>query len=143
MNRPAQTFLLAALFFAATTVSAQEALKSTEEEYYDFLALQGITQRPTLNYRTLSDSVWSIGTETTTFTDEDGNEQTAEVPLAHPWQHNNLGNMRTLWQPHAASENGYLRGVPQGVFLKIYGPEWYNSFNTAAPYGQNDGALWQ
>ena len=144
MNKFARTaFLLTALFFAATTVSAQEALKSTEEEYYDFLALQGITQRPTLNYRTLSDSVWSIGTETKTFTDEDGNEQTAEVPLAHPWQHNNLGKMRTLWQPQTASENGYLRGVPQGVFLKIYGPEWYNSFNTAAPYGQNDGALWQ
>ena len=138
-----KAFLLAALFFAATAVSAQEALKSTEEEYYDFLALQGITQRPTLNYRTLSDSVWSIGTETKTFTDEDGNEQTVEEPLAHPWQHNNLGKMRTLWQPQTASENGYLRGVPQGVFLKIYGPEWYNSFNTAAPYGQNDGALWQ
>ncbi|MDE5613408.1 MAG: hypothetical protein K2I74_02020, partial [Treponemataceae bacterium] len=143
MKRLAQVFLLAALFFAATTVSAQEALKSTEEEYYDFLALQGITFRPTLNYRTLSDSVWSIGTETKTVTDEDGNEQTVEEPLAHPWQHNNLGNMRTLWQPHTASENGYLRGVPQGVFLKTYGPEWYNSFNTAAPYGQNDGALWQ
>lgn len=144
MNASIQkAFLLAALFFAATTVSAQEALKSTEEEYYDFLALQGITQRPTLNYRTLSDSVWSIGTETKTFTDEDGNEQTVEEPLAHPWQQNNLGNMRTLWQPQELSKNGYLRGVPQGVFLKIYGPEWYNSFNTAAPYGQNDGALWQ
>ena len=144
MNKFVQkVFLLAALFFAATTVSAQEALKSTEEEYYDFLALQGITQRPTLNYRTLSDSVWSIGTETTNFTDEDGHEQTAEVPLAHPWQQNNLGKTRTLWQPQELSKNGYLRGVPQGVFLKIYGPEWYNSFNTAAPYGQNDGALWQ
>ena len=144
MNKFARTaFLLAALFFAATTVSAQEALKSTEEEYYDFLALQGITFRPTLNYRTLSDSVWSIGTETKTVTDEDGNEQTVEEPLAHPWQYNNLGKMRTLWQPQELSKNGYLRGVPQGVFLKIYGPEWYNSFNTAAPYGQNDGALWQ
>ena len=144
MNASIQkAFLLAALFFAATMVSAQEALKSTEEEYYDFLALQGITFRPTLNYRTLSDSVWSIGTETKTVTDEDGNEQTVEEPLAHPWQYNNLGKMRTLWQPQELSKNGYLRGVPQGVFLKIYGPEWYNSFNTAAPYGQNDGALWQ
>ena len=144
MNKFVQkVFLLAALFFAVTMVSAQEALKSTEEEYYDFLALQGITFRPTLNYRTLSDSVWSIGTETKTVTDEDGNEQTVEEPLAHPWQHNNLGKMRTLWQPQELSINGYLRGIPQGVFLKIYGPEWYNSFNTAAPYGQNDGALWQ
>lgn len=144
MNASVQkAFLLTALFLAATTISAQEALKSAEEEYYDFLSLQGITQRPTLNYRTLSDSVWNIGTETKTVTDEDGNEQTVEEPLFHPWQNNNLGTRRTLWRPQALSENGYLRGVPQGVFLKIYGPEWYNSFNTAAPYGQNDGALWQ
>ena len=34
---------------------AQEALKSVEEEYYDFLALQGYTERHALNYRTLSD----------------------------------------------------------------------------------------
>lgn len=137
--------IVVALFFALYSICifSQEALKSLEEEYYDFLALHGTIERPTLNYRTLSDSVWSIGTETKTFTDENGNEQTVEELLSHPWQNNNLGKMRTLWQPQALSENGYLRGVPQGVFLKIYGPEWYNSFNTAAPYGQNDGALWQ
>lgn len=134
----------AALFFLLTgTLFSQEALKSTEEEYYDFLSLQGITSRPSLNYRTLSDSVWNIGTETKTVTDEDGTETTEEQPLSHPWQSNNLGRLRALWQPEEPSKNGYLRGVPQGVFLKWYGPEWYNSFNTASPYGQNDGALWQ
>lgn len=134
----------AALFFLLTgTLFSQEALKSTEEEYYDFLSLQGITSRPSLNYRTLSDSVWNIGTETKTVTDEDGTETTEEQPLSHPWQGNNLGRLRALWQPEEPSKNGYLRGVPQGVFLKWYGPEWYNSFNTASPYGQNDGALWQ
>lgn len=134
----------AALFFLLTgTLFSQEALKSTEEEYYDFLSLQGITSRPSLNYRTLSDSVWNIGTETKTVTDEDGTETTEEQPLFHPWQGNNLGRRRALWQPEEPSKNGYLRGVPQGVFLKWYGPEWYNSFNTASPYGQNDGALWQ
>lgn len=134
----------AALFFLLTgTLFSQEALKSTEEEYYDFLSLQGITSRPSLNYRTLSDSVWNIGTETKTVTDEDGTETTEEQPLFHPWQGNNLGRLRALWQPEEPSKNGYLRGVPQGVFLKWYGPEWYNSFNTASPYGQNDGALWQ
>lgn len=134
----------AALFFLLTgTLFSQEALKSTEEEYYDFLSLQGITSRPSLNYRTLSDSVWNIGTETKTVTDEDGTETTEEQPLFHPWQGNNLGRLRVLWQPEEPSKNGYLRGVPQGVFLKWYGPEWYNSFNTASPYGQNDGALWQ
>ena len=41
-----------------TKVTAQEALKSTEEEYYDFLSLTGTVVRPTLGYRTLSDSRW-------------------------------------------------------------------------------------
>jgi hypothetical protein len=90
-------------------VSAQEAIKSFEEEYYDFLALQGVTKRPYLNYRTLSDSVWIIN-------------------APHPWQERNLGINRQL---------------SNDIALRIYGPELYASFNTAAPYGQNDGALWQ
>ena len=144
MNKFAQkVFLLSALFFTVKLISAQEALKSVEEEYYDFLSLQGITQRPTLNYRTLSDSVWNIGTVTNTVADEDDDEQVVEEPFDHPWKNNNLGKRRTLWQPRELSENGYLRGTPQGVFLKIYGPDWFNSFNSGVPYGQNDGALWQ
>lgn len=90
---------------------AQEALKSAEEEYYDFLALQGLTQRPSLNYRTLSDSVWTI--------DED-------VP--HLWQNQKLGTVYQLF--------GDFR-------MRVYGPELFMSVNTAAPYGQNDGVLWQ
>jgi hypothetical protein len=27
--------------------------------------------------------------------------------------------------------------------MNIFGPELFTSYNTAAPYGQNDGALWQ
>jgi hypothetical protein len=90
---------------------AQESLKSIEEEYYDFLALQGLTERPTLNYRTFSDSLWTV--------DEDA---------AHPWQDNNLGAWRNLF--------GNFR-------MRVYGPELFMSGNTAAPYGQNDGVLWQ
>jgi hypothetical protein len=89
----------------------QEALLSHTEQYYDFLALQGLTTRPTLNYRTLSDSVWSL--------DED----------AGLWQGQNLGAARSF-------SDGRLK-------IKIYGPELFASENTAAPYGQNDGALWQ
>lgn len=48
------------LFLGMGFLHAQEALKSLEEEYYDFLFLQGLTERPTLGYRTLSDSVWSV-----------------------------------------------------------------------------------
>jgi len=98
-------------FFLPVLLPAQEALKSFEEEYYDFLALQGLTERPTLNYRTLSDSVWKI--------DEEAN---------HPWQENNLGIFHPLF--------GDFR-------MRIYGPELFMSYNTAAPYGQNDGLLWQ
>ena len=93
------------------TLSAQEALKSVEEEYYDFLSLQGLAERPALNYRTLSDSVWAV-------------DETAE----HPWKGINLGTFHSL--------SGDFR-------LRAYGPELFMSGNTAAPYGQNDGVLWQ
>lgn len=126
------------LFLTVTVLTyasfSQEALKSTEEEYYDFLSIQGITIRPSLNYRTLSDSEWN-------FTEKE--ETAGGTELSHPWQNNNLGSKRTLWQPQEQSESFYLKGVSQGIFVKPYGPEWYNSYNTAAPYGQNDGALWQ
>lgn len=138
---------------------AQEALKSTEEEYYDFLSLIGITERPTLNYRTLSDSEWTIKNESinqnlqediskTIQKDETINAETdsnadSEKTLLHPWQNNNLGTKRTLFEPEQKSENWFAKGINQNIKLKIYGPEWFNSYNTAAPYGQNDGALWQ
>ena len=102
------------LFFSLlipSIISAQEALKSTEEEYYDFLALQGLITRPALNYRTLSDSVWIV--------DRDA---------SHIWQKQNLLIVRHLF--------GDFR-------LRVYGPELFMSGNTAAPYGQNDGVLWQ
>ena len=110
------------------SIFSQEALKSTEEEYYDFLALQGITKRPYLNYRTLSDSDWTFiddGTDT-----EENAVADKNIDTAHVWQNNYLGKRRFI--------NGNKK-----LAWKIYGPEWYNSFNTAAPYGQNDGALWQ
>jgi len=99
------------IFILPFALPSQEALKSIEEEYYDFLALQGLTKRPTLNYRTLSDSSWEI--------DEEAN---------HPWQDNNLGVFHHLF--------GDFR-------MRVYGPELFMSGNTAAPYGQNDGLLWQ
>jgi len=105
-------FVFPVLFLLLTVfLPAQEALKSIEEEYYDFLALQGLTERPALNYRTLSDSKWNI--------DEDAE---------HPWHGQNLGTFYSLF--------GDFR-------LRVYGPELYMSANTAAPYGQNDGVLWQ
>lgn len=104
---------------------AQEALKSTEEEYYDFLSLTGAAERPTLNYRTLSDSEWQVTNEN------------------HLWKDNNLGTKRTLYESDTTETNWFTAGIDRSVKLKLYGPEWFNSYNTKAPYGQNDGALWQ
>lgn len=94
-----------------SALPAHEALKSVEEEYYDFLALQGLIIRPTLNYRTFSDSAWA-----------------ADEAENHPWQQQNMGAFFPLF--------GDVR-------LQVYGPELFLSGNTAAPYGQNDGVLWQ
>ncbi|MDR1099442.1 MAG: hypothetical protein LBL28_03070, partial [Treponema sp.] len=98
-------------FILGNILYSQEALKSTEEEYYDFLALLGLSERPYLNYRTLSDSVWTVDAE-----------------AQHPWYNQNLGIRRSLFG---------------NTILRIYGPELFMSVNTAAPYGQNDGVLWQ
>ena len=90
-----------------------------------------MAESPTLGYRTLSDNVWTIET------DENGET------IPHIWQDNNLGTTWTIWKDSEPVENWFMNGIKQGFFTKIYGPEWFNSFNTAAPYGQNDGALWQ
>jgi len=117
--------ILPSLLFAFGILFAQEALKSTEEEYYDFLSLTGQSERPTLGYRTLSDSEWTV-------TDEN-----------HIWSENNLGTKYTLFENENPAENWFANGIDQSVKVKIYGPEWFNSYNTASPYGQNDGAFWQ
>lgn len=113
-------------FISAFSLFAQEALKSTEEEYYDFLSLIGAVERPTLNYRTLSDSEWKIS-------DDEKNI----------WAENNLGAKRILFKQETESWNWFSRGIDKSIKLKLYGPEWLSSYNSAAPYGQNDGALWQ
>jgi len=121
-------------FFAAmlscASIFSQEALKSTEEEYYDFLSLQGLAERPTLGYRTLSDSEWTLTEE-------------AKTADENVWKNNSLGSKWTVYEPAQKTDNFFTRGIDQSIKVKIYGPEWFNSYNTAAPYGQNDGALWQ
>ena len=119
-------FLLFFISALSINLFSQEALKSTEEEYYDFLALDGITERPTLGYRTLSDSVWNINPE-----------------KSHIWENNNLGNTFILWNSENQGTNWFSKGFFHGIKLKVFGPEWFNSYNTEVPYGQYDGALWQ
>ena len=74
------SFMLFSLLAFTNLLLAQEALKSTEEKYYEYLSLQGLTERPTLNYRTLSDSVWSVNED-----------------ASHPWQGQNLGTWHDLF----------------------------------------------
>ncbi len=139
------------LISMATSLFSQEALKSTEEEYYDFLSLTGVTERPTLGYRTLSDSQWKfiekespvLDADGKPLLDENGNPVMEKTLPEHVWQGNNLGTKRTLWRSEHQGGNWFTRGFDHSIKFKAYGPEWYNSFNTAAPYGQNDGALWQ
>ena len=133
--------------FIFRPLTSQEALKSIEEEYYDFLSLTGVTERPTLGYRTLSDNVWTFKDVETFEENEDGTFTKVRVPGeesdAHIWKNNNLGTTYILWKAPDPADNRFTRGIKQGFTARIYGPEWFNSYNTAAPYGQNDGALWQ
>ncbi len=119
-------FLLITFITLSTLMFAQEKLKSLEEEYYDFLSLQGYTERPVLGFRTLSDSVWTLKEE-----------------IEHPWSGNFLGKKYTLWEDESQNENFFTRGFSKSFKLKAFGPEWFNSYNTNHPQGQNDGALWQ
>lgn len=63
-------------------------------------------------------------------------------------------NYRTLsdseWKapdPAADPWAGYgtetTKEIGKGITYRLYGPDFFSSFNATAPYGQNDGALWQ
>lgn len=112
--------------FFYTLLFSQESLLSIEENYYDFLSLSGVIDRPTLGYRTLSDSVWELSDD-----------------VEHLWKDNYLGKTKVLWEAETQKTNWFINAFFHGLKLKLFGPEWFNSYNTSAPYGQNDGALWQ
>lgn len=117
--------LLPALAMMLHPVFSQETLKSLEEEYFDFLSIQGLADRSFMSYRTLSDSKWILNDE------------------SHVWNEQNTGTSHILFESENPSENFFTRGINQNLSYRIYGPDWYNSFNTKVPYGQNDSALWQ
>lgn len=120
-------FVSVLIQFLCFFIFSQEALKSLEENYYDFLSLQGLVERPYLSYRTLSDSKWTI------------EDEESELNL---WKNFNLKTILNLYES-SETTNFFLNGIDRAVNVRIYGPEWFNSYNTATPYGQNDGALWQ
>ena len=90
-----QSLFIFFYFFFFSSLFAQEALKSLEEEYYDFLSLTGVVERPTLGYRTLSDNVWKFNTVESFEENEDGTFTKVRIPGeesdAHVWKKNNLG----------------------------------------------------
>lgn len=113
-----KTFKQLVIFFfiisVCTNLFAQEAINSIEDLYYDFLALNGAIEKPTLNYKTLSDLQYDLS---------------------------ELSDENNIWLNNKLSTNYLL--VDDKLNLKIYPLRWYSSYNSAAPYGQNDGGLWQ
>ena len=88
---------------------AQEIVLSPREQYYDFLSLDGTVSREFLNYRTMSDSLWTM-----TNPDHD------------IWKHDDT-----------------VFTISDTIRARPYGPYLYTSWNSSAPYGVNDRALWQ
>lgn len=105
-----QTLFLSILFYCISFAFSQEAIKSEEDFYFDFLTLNGSIDKPTYNFKTLSDL-----------------------------QYDTLNG--ALWSGNRLSTDFYTEG--ESFQFKLYSPEWYSSFNLAAPYGINDGGLWQ
>ena len=126
--------IFAACFLSAgIALSAQEALKSVEEEYYDFLALDGVTERPALNYRTMSNSIWTI------------REDKTEVNELNPnvWADKNLGSYYSILDHNDLDTNRVAKTLDRSIKIRVYGPEIFTSYNSKVPFGSNDGALWQ
>ena len=122
-----KTFFISLCFIFSLPVFSQEALKSPEEEYCDFLSLTGNSQKNYMLYRTLEESRWSLDSE------DDKNV----------WSQKNTGFTRKIFESGNESRNWFTAGFEHSVSYKVFGTEWFSSYNTTAPLGQNDGALWQ
>jgi hypothetical protein len=96
MNRKTISLFVFLSCTLSVFLPAEEALKSIEEGYYNFLSLQGIIERPTLNYRTLSDANWQIPKD-----------------AAHLWEGINLGTEYSL------TENVSLRIYGPNLFMSV------------------------
>lgn len=105
-------------FFFTISLFAQVSISSEEEQYLDILALKGQISKTTINYKTLSDSYYISDIESNDFNSED-----------------------FLWNENSITSAYSLFDNTNNLF--IFDPEFYSSFNTSEPYGQNDGGLWQ
>lgn len=107
------TFFILLQFFTFFTYT-QVSITSEEEKYLDILALNNLIKKPTINYRTLSDSY------------QFNNDEVTEKSI---WKNNKLTTNYSFFDDKSK--------------LSIFGPEFFSSYNTTEPYGQNDGGLWQ
>ena len=118
-------------------ITSQEALKSVEEDYYDFLSLTGVVKRPTLGYRTLSDNVWEFNNLESFEENDDGTFTKVITPGSESdsniWKKNNLGTKYTLFENPYPVNNFLTRGIKQKAEGRLYGIEWFNSWNTEVP----------
>lgn len=105
------------LFLSVFPSAAQVPLKSDEEMYFDFLSLTGNAERNYMNFRTIEETAYEA-------TEESGTDV-----QAHVWQGKNLGKTHTIGS--------------SSLKWRIYPAQWYSNYNTKAPFGQNDGGLWQ
>ena len=105
---------------------SQEVLKSFQENYYEFLILDGLSSRNYITYRSLSNAIYET-------------EESSEELI---WNKENLSGLYKM-DFNFSKSNWFLNGINQNLLVKIHGPDWYNSYNSKAPFGQNDGALWQ
>ncbi len=140
-------FILSEIF-----VFTQEALKSVEEAYYDFLVLSGCSEKNYINYRTLSDNKYTIIEVKEEDSDQTGNNEKSEKNTEEkkcirfenfPWQKKNLGKNYQVFNLNKNDENWFINGIDKSFNYKIYGPEYFCSYNTDYPFGQNDADLWQ
>lgn len=108
---------LSFLFLPCKNIFSQEILKSFNEDYYDFLSVTGLVEKSFMNYRTMEEGVYNK---------TENYEEEQDI-----WIEKNLGKKKQI-----GNENSPF-------YYKIFAGEWFSSYNTAYPFGVNDGGLWQ
>jgi hypothetical protein len=103
-----------ALSLGARTLAAQEAIGSATEDYLELLALRGAAERPTLGYRSLSDSSWGV-------TRNSGPWQLPEALGAgrirlRPYGPEFFGSYNSAY-PHGVNDGALWQGVGLNVSL--------------------------
>ena len=124
-------FAIILLLALKQSLFSQESLKSIEEDYYDFLSLEGTAVRPCINYRTLSSNEWTLNPDV-----EDFDEKIL-------WKDKNLGTKFILLDNNDKQTNIVAKTFDRSIKVRVYGPELFTSWNSKVPFGQNDGVLWQ